>query len=141
MHIHKVWESPKEHYISHMTEWWSLENKTKLIKGSVQFSSVAQSCPTLCNPMDCNTPGLPVHHQLPEFTQTHVHLSRWCYPTISSSVIPFFDFKWIASYILKNLCNLSIKYKEYSTFVPTTQRKKWNFTHTFKASHVHLPPN
>ena len=40
---------------------------------SVQFSSVAQSCPTLCDPMNCSTPGLPVHHQLPEFTQTHVH--------------------------------------------------------------------
>ena len=40
---------------------------------SVQFSSVTQSCPTLCNPMNCSTPGLPVHHQLPEFTQTHVH--------------------------------------------------------------------
>ena len=38
-----------------------------------QFSSVAQLCPTLCDPMDCSTPGLPVHHQLPEFTQTHVH--------------------------------------------------------------------
>ena len=38
-----------------------------------QFSSVTQSCPTLCDPMDCSTPGLPVHHQLPEFTQTHVH--------------------------------------------------------------------
>ena len=38
-----------------------------------QFSSVAQSCPTLWNPMNCNMPGLPVHHQLPEFTQTHVH--------------------------------------------------------------------
>ena len=38
-----------------------------------QFSSVAQSCPTLCNPMNRSTPGLPVHHQLPEFTQTHVH--------------------------------------------------------------------
>jgi len=38
-----------------------------------QFSSVAQSCPTLCDPMNCSTPGLPVHHQLPEFTQTHVH--------------------------------------------------------------------
>ena len=37
-----------------------------------QFSSVAQSCPTLCNPMNHSTPGLPVHHQLPEFTQTHV---------------------------------------------------------------------
>ena len=39
---------------------------------SVQFSSVAQSCPTLCNPMNHSMPGLPVHHQLPEFTQTHV---------------------------------------------------------------------
>ena len=40
---------------------------------SVQFSSVAQSCPTLCDPMNGSTPGLPVHHQLPEFTHTHVH--------------------------------------------------------------------
>ena len=39
----------------------------------VQFSSVTQSCPTLCNPTNCSTPGLPVHHQLLEFTQTHVH--------------------------------------------------------------------
>ena len=40
---------------------------------SVQFSSVAQSCPTICNPMKCSMPGLPVHLQLPEFTQIHVH--------------------------------------------------------------------
>ena len=40
---------------------------------SVQFSSVAQSCPTLSDPMNRSTPGLPVHHQLPEFTQTHIH--------------------------------------------------------------------
>ena len=40
---------------------------------SVQFSSVTQLCPTLCNPMNHSTPGLPVHHQFPEFTQTHVH--------------------------------------------------------------------
>ena len=116
-------------------------------------SSVAQSWPTLCDPMDHSMPGLPVHHQLPEFTQTHVHwvgdaiqpshllsspsppafnlsqcqvfsnesfelfsrgvfsllvpphflkclevypnpcsLSRWCHPTISSSVVPFFSY-------------------------------------------------
>ena len=42
-------------------------------RGSVQFSSVAQSCLTLCDPMNCSTPGLPVYHQLPEFTQTHAH--------------------------------------------------------------------
>ena len=40
---------------------------------TVQFSSVAQSCPTLCDPMNCSTPGLPVHHQFPESTQTHVY--------------------------------------------------------------------
>ena len=45
-------------------------------RASVQFSSVAQSCPTLCDPMNCSTPGLPVHHQLPEFTQTHVRRVR-----------------------------------------------------------------
>ena len=54
---------------------------------SVQFISVAQSCPTLC---DRSTPGLPVHHQLPEFTQTHVHqVSDASQPAISSSVVPF----------------------------------------------------
>jgi len=42
-------------------------------KVMTNFSSVAQSCPTLCDPMNRNTPGLPVHHKLPEFTQTHVH--------------------------------------------------------------------
>ena len=42
--------------------------------------------------MNCSMPGLPVHHQLPEFTQTHVHqVSQWCHPAISSSVIPFFS--------------------------------------------------
>ena len=42
-------------------------------RSSVQFNSVTQSCPTLCDPMNRSTPGLPVHHQLPESTQTHVH--------------------------------------------------------------------
>ena len=48
-------------------------HSTVIQKASVQFSSVAQSCPTLCDPMNCSTPGLPVHHQLPEFTETRVH--------------------------------------------------------------------
>ena len=48
-----------------------------IIRGiNIQFSSVAQSCPTLCDPMNHSTPGLPVHHQLLEFTQTHVHKSH-----------------------------------------------------------------
>ena len=40
---------------------------------SIQFSSAAQSCPTICDPMDCSTPGFRVHHQLPDLAQTHVH--------------------------------------------------------------------
>ena len=61
----------------------------KSLQNNFQFSSVTQLCLTLCNPMDCSTPGLPVHQQLPVFTQIHVH---WVgdHPTISSSVIPFF---------------------------------------------------
>ena len=55
---------------------------------SVHFSSVTQLCPTLCDPMNRSTPGLPVHHQLPEFTQTHVHrVSDAIQP--SHPVVPF----------------------------------------------------
>ena len=58
-------------------------------QSSVQFSSVAQSCPTLCDPMDCSEPGLPVHHQLLEFTQTHFHrVGDAIQSSISSSVVP-----------------------------------------------------
>ena len=73
----------------------------------VNISSVAQSCPTLCNPMDCSTPGLPVHHQLPEFTQTHVHhVGNAIQPfhLLSSPPPPTFNlsqhqclFKWVSS--------------------------------------------
>ena len=61
----------------------------KVLLHSHQFSSVDQSCLTLCDPMNCSTPGLHVHHQLPESTQTHVHLNQWCHPTISFSDVPF----------------------------------------------------
>ena len=57
---------------------------------SVQFSSVTQSCQTLCDPMNRTSPGLSVHHHLLEFTQTRPS-SWWCHPTISFSVIPI---KW-----------------------------------------------
>ena len=58
-----------------MSQNWDLNSKNMSLatRQSVQFSSVAQSCLTLCNPMNHSTPGLPVHHQLPEFTQTRVH--------------------------------------------------------------------
>ena len=65
---------------------WKLWWEKSTTADSDQITSVTQSCPTLCDPMNCSMPGLPVHHQLPEFTQTHVHQ---CYPAISSSVVPF----------------------------------------------------
>ena len=74
---------------------------------SVQFNSVTQSCPILCNPMDCSTPGLPVHHQHLEFTQTYVHwVSDAIQPShpLSSPSAPAFNlfqhqslFKWVSS--------------------------------------------
>ena len=74
---------------------------------SDQFRSVAQSCPTLCDPMHWSTPDLPVHHQLPEFTQTHVHwVSDAIQPShpLSSPSPPTFNlsqhqslFKWVSS--------------------------------------------
>ena len=55
-------------------DWRVSGNLIAFLKGpEIQFSLVAQSCPTLCDPMNCSTPGLPVHHQLLESTQTHVH--------------------------------------------------------------------
>ena len=74
---------------------------------SAQFSSVTQSCPTLCNPMNCNMPGFPVHHQLPQLTQTHVHwVSDAIQPShpLSSPSPPAFNlsqhqslFNWVSS--------------------------------------------
>ena len=92
--IQKVWYIHTEEYhsaikknktMAFLATWWkkSYDQPRQHIqkqrhyfanKGpSSQFSSVAQSCPTLCNPMNHSTPGLPVHHQLLEFSQTHVH--------------------------------------------------------------------
>ena len=58
----------------YLWKWWfTYKNYKRKSCRQYQFSSVAQSCPILCNPMDCTMPGFPVHHQLPEPTQTHVH--------------------------------------------------------------------
>ena len=88
-------QRPKEVYRIQIT----VTSRTRL------FSSVAQSCPTLCDPMDCSMLGLPAHHQLPEFTQTHVH---WVRDAIQpshplSSTSPTFNisqhqglFKWVS---------------------------------------------
>ena len=70
------------------------KSKTKI---AIQFSSVSQRCPTLCDTMDCSTPGLPVHHRLPEFAQTHFHWVHYAiqpsHPLLSSSS-PTFNLCW-----------------------------------------------
>ena len=82
---------------------------------SVQFNSVIQLCSTFCNPMDCSTPGFPVHHQLPEFTQTHAHQ---CHSTISSSVVPFSSHLQFfpASGSFSNKSVLHIRWPKYWSF-------------------------
>ena len=86
-------------------DWLYLHHVHRSVQFS-QFSSVTQLLPTLCDPMDCSTPGLPVHHQLPEFTQTHVHwVSDANQPShLLSSPSPAFNlsqhqglFKWVSS--------------------------------------------
>ena len=88
---------------------WTLATDTpaEVFRVSIQFSSVTQLFPTLCNPMDCSTASLPVHHQLPEFTQTHVHrVGDAIQPShsLSSPSPPTFNlsqhqglFKWVSS--------------------------------------------
>ena len=87
------------------TEWWAQERQWIAIP-IVSVSSVSQLCPTLCNPMDCNTTGLAIHHQLLELTQTHFHwVSDAIQPshTLSSPSLTFnlFQhqslFKWVSS--------------------------------------------
>ena len=63
-------------------EFWLLRRWRSVGLVIIQISSAAQSCPTLCDPMDCSMPGFPVHHQLPELIQTHVH---WVGDAIQSS--------------------------------------------------------
>ena len=84
---------------------------------SVQFSSVAQSCPTLCNSMNCNTPGFPVHYKLPELTQTHVHrVSDAIQPShpLSSPSPPAFNLSHIS--VFSNEPVLHIRWPKYWSF-------------------------
>ena len=68
--IARTWKQPR---CPSADEWIRKLWYIYTMEYSVQFSSVTQSCPTLCDPMNRSTPGLPVHHQLPEFTEIHVH--------------------------------------------------------------------
>ena len=86
-------------------------------KPTVQFSSVSQSCPTLCNPMNRSTPGLPVHHQLPESTQTNVH---WVGDAIQPSILccPLFLLPSIfpSIRVFSNELDFHIRWPKYCSF-------------------------
>ena len=79
-------ENFQEFKIQHETPFIKLL-RSRSSFSSIQFSHSVVS--TLCDPMNHSTPGLPVHHQLPEFTKTQRPLRWWCHPAISSSVVPF----------------------------------------------------
>ena len=82
----------------------------------IQFSSVTQSCPTLCDPMNCSMPGLPVHHQLLEFTQSHSHRVR-CHPAISSLVVPFSSCpQSLPASVFSNESTLHMRWPKYWSF-------------------------
>ena len=88
-----------------------------MLSHSVQLSSVTQSCLTLCDPMDCSTPGLPVHHQLLEHTQTHVHhvgdVNQPSHP-LSSPSLPAFNPSQQQGF--SNESDLHIRWPKYWSF-------------------------
>ena len=102
-------------------------HKRMEIKQSDQIRSVTQSCPTLCDPINRSTPGLPVHHQLPEFTQTHVHL-------VGDAIQPSHP---VSSVLLLPPILPSIKvFSNESTF-HVRWPKYWNFSFSISPSSEH----
>ena len=102
-----VWEDPLKKGKATLSSVLAWRIPWTCMYSPVHFSSVAQLCPTLCDLMDCSAPGLPVHYQLPEFTQTHAHwVSDAIQPShpLSSPSPPAFNlsqhqglFKWVSS--------------------------------------------
>ena len=88
-----------------------------IVPCAIQFSLVSQSCPTLCDPMSCNTTGLPVHHQLPEFTQTHVHrvsdAIQPSHPLLSPSPLPSIP---LSTRLFSNESTLRMRWPKYWSF-------------------------
>ena len=91
--------------------------KLKIELPSVQFTSLAQLCPTLFNPINCNIPGLPVHHQLPESTQTHVHwvgdVIQPSHPQLPLLLLPSI---FPISRVFSNESALCIRWRKYWSF-------------------------
>ena len=103
------------------------EPSGKLKVSSVQFSSVAQSCPTLCDPMNCSMPGLPVHYQLSEFTQTHVHQA-------GDAIQPTHP---LSSPFLLPPIPPSIRVLSNESTVPMRWPKHWSFSFSVSPSKEH----
>ena len=97
------------------------------IQQSFQFSSVTQSCPTLCDPMNRSTPGLPVHHQLPEFIQTHAH----------RVVVPFSHFILCRPLLLLSPIPPSIRVFSNESTLPMRWPKYWSFSFHISPSNEH----
>ena len=103
-------------------EWGAIKAQDKS-SVSRSVSSVAQSCPTLCDPVDCSMPGLPVHHQLPELTQTHVH-------QVGDAIQPSHPHLIISSRALLLLPSIFPSIRVFSNKSPLCIRwpKDWSFS-------------
>ena len=127
-------QSPKRENIQYFTQGYIYR-----IIGSIQFSSVAQSCPTLCDPMDRNTPGLPVHHQFPEFIQTHVHLVgdaiQPSQPLLSPS-LPAFSLSQHQGLFPPSVFP-SIRVFSKESVLPIRWPKYWSFSFNISPSNEH----
>ena len=141
----KTNKQKKKHKTTHLSPVLNLQ--TALYKDSVQFSSVAQSCLTLYDTMDFSTPGLPVHHQLPEFTQTYVHgvgdAIQPSHPLLSPSSLALNPsqhqglFQWVSS--SHQVAKVSYKvykllHKDYE--VPNNSSKFWRLEASFNQDTV-----
>ena len=92
-------------------------DRTSSRYSSVQFNSVTQSCPTLCDPMNRSMPGLLVHHQLPGIDPNSCPMSQWCLPAISSSVVPFSSYSQsLPASVFSNESTLHMRWPKYWSF-------------------------
>ena len=94
----------------------SLPSFRTKVTTSVQFSSVAQLCPTLCDPIDCSMPGFPVHHQLPDLAQTHVHRVGDAIQPSHPLSSPFPAFSLSQHRIFSNESVVCIRWPKYWSF-------------------------
>ena len=108
-------------------DWATQLQQQTILDSSVQFSSVTQSCPTLCDPMDCSMPSLPVHHQLLELTQTHAHwVGDAIQPShpLSSPSTPAFNLSQHQSLFQESILHIR-------------QPKYWSFSFSISPSNEH----